>query len=137
MNTCKNCKTHVAIEGKRLCIGCNKAAREAARRYYWKNKGKETTALKRYREKLKNEIYEAYGGAFCKCCGNDRRECLQIDHINGGGSAHLKSINNGKNIYTWLRKNKYPEGFQVLCANCNWIKRYLGYCNCMERRKVQ
>jgi hypothetical protein len=30
-------------------------------------------------------------------------------------------------LYRWLRNNTYPEGFQVLWMNCNWVKGYFKY----------
>ena len=46
---------------------------------------------------------------------------LSIDHLDGGGTAHRKIV--GRNIYYWLIKNAFPKGYQVLCMNCQWIKR--------------
>lgn len=28
----------------------------------------------------------------------------------------------------YYEKNKYPEGFQILCMNCNWGKGIYGEC---------
>jgi hypothetical protein len=46
---------------------------------------------------------------------------LTIDHINGGGEKHRKELklNAGTQFYRWLRNNGYPEGYQVMCYNCN------------------
>ena len=74
------------------------------------NKGKE-------RKKVLN--YYTNGTFQCKKCGCNVYELLQIDHINNDGAEHRKKV---KNIYKWLIKNEYPNGFQVLCANCNWLK---------------
>ena len=65
----------------------------------------------------------------CICCGETHFEFLTIDHINGGGEAHRKSIGGpGRTMDRWLRLNGYPDGFRVLCYNCNnAIGRY-GYC---------
>lgn len=71
--------------------------------------------------------FAAYGGVVCKCCGESNHECLSVDHIDGGGTAHRKELN-GTPIYMWLRKNNYPSGFQVLCMNCNCSKRITGTC---------
>lgn len=82
---------------------------------YCKNRNKEK----------KLEAINILGGKCVKCDFSDIR-ALQIDHINGGGnvelkyktsrSSYLKSV-----IESFLNnENKY----QVLCANCNWIKRY-------------
>jgi hypothetical protein len=69
-----------------------------------------------------------YGGnpPKCSCCGETKIEFLVIDHINGGGSKHRKAI--GNHIHRWLRLNNYPDGYQVLCHNCNMAKGLYGYC---------
>lgn len=59
----------------------------------------------------------------CGKCGFSDIRALQLDHIHGGGSKQRKLLG-GVGTYSWMRKNNYPIGFQVLCANCNWIKRY-------------
>lgn len=61
----------------------------------------------------------------CVKCGESRIACLSIDHINGGGNKHRKSEKiPGSKFYQWLIKNSFPEGFQTLCMNCQFIKRY-------------
>ena len=82
---------------------------------------------KAYRLNNKRLVMEHYGDG-CACCGEKELIFLVIDHINGGGTKHKKSISRiGGNFYTWLRLNNFPEGFQVLCQNCNWAKR-MGEC---------
>ena len=44
-----------------------------------------------------------------------------LSHINGGGASHRRIARN--NVYGWLKRNGYPEGYQVLCMNCQLIKR--------------
>jgi len=69
-----------------------------------------------------------YGGK-CVCCGEDNYKFLVIDHINGGGRKHRKQIGSGGYaLIHWLDKNNYPEGFQVLCHNCNAAKAHYGSC---------
>lgn len=49
---------------------------------------------------------------------------LSVDHINGGGCKHTEELKKlGTNFYAWLIKNNYPKGFQVICMNCNMIKK--------------
>ena len=81
--------------------------------------------IEKYRRNLKQDALNAYGGK-CACCGVDNYEFMAIDHINGGGNKHRKENKTGSGLqfYRWLKKNKYPKGFQILCANCNWIKRF-------------
>lgn len=83
---------------------------------------------KSYYHKLRVKSLEFYGGK-CVCCGEDKIEFLGIDHISGGGNTHRKELKKqGLNIYEFLRKNKYPKGFQVLCHNCNLAKGFYGKC---------
>lgn len=82
----------------------------------------------RHRRKARHEALMAYGGK-CACCGLDNEPFLSIDHINNDGAEHRKITGGaGYHIYVWLRVNKYPPGFQVLCYNCNLAKQHYGIC---------
>ncbi len=81
--------------------------------------------------KRKLAAFTAYGGIICVCCKETNPIFLAIDHIEGGGNKHRKSLyKNGQgfggNIYTWLAARNYPPGFQVLCHNCNFGKHING-----------
>lgn len=89
------------------------------RDYYRKNRDRELAQAKDRHVSLKANAYQAYGGARCSCCGEHRLPFLSLDHMDGKGSQHRRSIGRGSNIYAWLRDNGYPPGFQVLCHNCN------------------
>lgn len=87
---------------------------------------------KSYRDKLRADVISHYG-AICRCCGETEDVFLCIDHINNDGAAHRRKIklgNNGRGgcLHWWLRKNNYPDGFQVLCWNCNSAKYLFGQC---------
>ena len=75
---------------------------------------------------LVNDVIDAYGGK-CVCCGETRKEFLSIDHKNGNGNKHRREIGS-HDIYHWLKKNNYPEGFQFLCFNCNMGKYTYSVC---------
>jgi len=47
-------------------------------------------------------------------------EGLHLDHINNNGAEERRQIND--NLDSWLIANNFPEGYQVLCANCDWLK---------------
>jgi hypothetical protein len=107
------------------------AYRETTRRYYLLHP--EIRNRQRYAtQRLKMDVLTHYAGPRprCKCCGEDQILFLTLDHINGGGNAHRRSIFGKKsgNMYYWIRKNNYPVGFQVLCWNCNCGKRQLAQC---------
>jgi hypothetical protein len=60
-------------------------------------------------------------------CGFGDERALQFDHRNGGGRKHRRSLPSGSAYYKSLMKMSDAElrkTFQVLCANCNTIKRY-------------
>lgn len=63
-------------------------------------------------------------GGVCVKCGFSDWRGLQIDHINGMGTklrAHKKS---DTTYYNQVLASVPNEIFQLLCANCNQIKRY-------------
>ncbi len=62
-------------------------------------------------------------GGRCEHCGNNDSRVLQFDHVLGGGKTELMSGN--RNSHQRARAVfKEPGKYQVLCANCNWIKRF-------------
>lgn len=79
-----------------------------------------------HRETVRHHYYRvreaviAYLGGRCSRCGFTDPRALQVDHIvpknQGGGfkrhpTAEYKAVLDGE------------PGYQLLCANCNWIKR--------------
>ena len=70
--------------------------------------------------KLRLDILNFLGNKCVKCGFSDWR-ALQIDHINGGGRNEIKRLGYMK-YYKKIKEN--PQEYQILCANCNWIKRY-------------
>ena len=67
------------------------------------------------REKV---IYNySQGKNCCEICGENDFDVLAIDHINGGGNKHRKEI--ARHTVDYLIKNNFPEGYRVLCMNCN------------------
>lgn len=47
---------------------------------------------------------------------------LQFDHRHGGGSEARRTGRDGLAGLYYIKNN--PKLFQLLCANCNWIKRH-------------
>ena len=81
---------------------------------------------KRRRESNRAIVVSAYGGK-CECCGETHPEFLSIDHVNKDGSAHRKSVPTSR-IYRWLIVNNFPQGFRLLCYNCNMSIAFYGKC---------
>jgi hypothetical protein len=72
-------------------------------------------------------VIEHYVGR-CACCGESEPVFLHVDHKSGGGNEHRREIGGSARIVRWLIKNGYPDGFQLLCANCNMAIGILGQC---------
>ena len=60
-------------------------------------------------------------GAKCIRCRFDDPRALQVDHPNGGGRKQRAKFQYVKEYYSYILS--HPEEFDLLCANCNWIKR--------------
>lgn len=77
-----------------------------------------------YLKSLRSGLIELLGGKCIRCGFNDIR-ALQLDHINGGGLREVKIKGNNIVMYLSYSKNhdELKSKLQVLCANCNWIKR--------------
>ena len=96
---------------------------ERQRKYqqsYWRtNRVALTIDVRRKRRELKRKAFEALGGAVCARCGFEDVRALQFDHIHGGGNQQRSK--NMSTQYAYIIA--HTDEFQVLCANCNWIKR--------------
>ena len=107
-----------------LCNNCQFIKRDENKEYAQTTKSSRAEYFKIYRQLQKVNALTHYGGGKLACvkCGYGDIRALSIDHINGEGHKHRQLIK-GSNIYVWLRKNGYPEGYQTLCMRCQWIKR--------------
>lgn len=103
--------------------------REHAKRKHHETKAQTSEALKAKNRALKVEVMAAYGGK-CACCGESTLEFLTIDHTNGDGCEHRRSVGKGKNIYRDIKRQGFPQDgrYQVLCFNCNIALGFYGYC---------
>lgn len=77
---------------------------------------------KQSRLNLKLEIFNHYcnNDICCKHCGLKTVELLTVDHIHGGGNKHKKEV---RSLYSWIKRNNYPDGFQILCWSCQLRKK--------------
>ena len=57
----------------------------------------------------------------CAKCGFSDIRALTVDHKNGGGCDHRKQIK--KPLNDWIAQHNFPEEFQILCMNCQVIKK--------------
>jgi hypothetical protein len=103
--------------------------KENHKKWHLQNREKVLVIQKQYRLRRKIKVLEKYsnGNIECSCCRESVLEFLSIDHINGGGTSHRKSLKSA-DIYAWLLKNDFPKGFRILCHNCNQAIGKYGIC---------
>jgi hypothetical protein len=78
----------------------------------------------KWKKDIRQQALAQYGGS-CACCGETVPDFLCIDHIDGNGSQHRKLVaeSHGRGsvqMMAWLKRNGWPDGYRVLCWNCNW-----------------
>jgi len=115
-----------------LCVNCNWIKRTINGECL-RNKIKDLTEkqIKMRKNKSKQHMdrnirmYNLLGGSSCKHCGITNYYTLQLDHIYGSCKEDVREFGDYDKMLTFYFAN--PEiairDLQVLCANCNWIKR--------------
>ena len=73
-----------------------------------------------YRNKRRIKLLMFLGGR-CEWCDNNDMRVLQLDHVAGDGAKERRKLNGHDVINRAFDK---PNNYQLLCANCNWIKRF-------------
>jgi hypothetical protein len=103
---------------------------ERSRRWRRRHKDQVNEIQRRDNTRVKLKLMNLLGGCQCRRCGFSDIRALQIDHINGKGKQ-LRIKLTGSNrmnrlvFYYYLRDPEMAKReLQVLCANCNWIKRH-------------
>lgn len=95
--------------------------------YQWNKDNPEKTLdyKKQNRRKTKFRIFELLGKKCSKCNFIDWR-ALQIDHVNGNGKQDRLKFGNSASYYLHILREieNGSKDYQLLCANCNWIKRW-------------
>jgi len=132
---------YLTKQNRRICIKCVQIRREnnrekiklVAQRCYQKHKEEYRIIRKIMRksiyEKTKKMVLYYYGKGRlqCVCCGESNYPMLTLDHIQNNGNKERKIVRRtGHNMYRYLIKMKFPEGYQTLCFNCNSGKQING-----------
>lgn len=82
-----------------------------------------------------------YGGEDprCACCRLSNFDCMTVDHLNGGGRKHregLGSFGIGGRFHVWLLRQGLPDGYRILCFNCNFGAGAYGECPHVRSRSL-
>ena len=107
-------------------------ARRARKKWREANRGEEREINRRLRYRVRQEILDLLGGQKCKQCGFDDWRGLEIDHIHGDGKDDRGTLSGLLNVFAFRNKLLKPGflatallRYQVLCCNCNQIKRFI------------
>ncbi len=105
-------------------------AREHNKKYRLEHKEHVKEYRKMINAKVKREVLGHYSSdrMSCACCGEGHIEFLSIDHINNDGAQQRKAFVGARSIYWWLKAREFPNGYRVLCYNCNLSLGHHGYC---------
>lgn len=105
--------------------------REDYQEWEKKNREKRRNQENERHSKIRFQIIQLLGG---KCVnpncliigGCPDWRCLHIDHVNGGGNKERRKFKNSYQYYIYVLEQikSGSKDYQLLCANCNWIKRY-------------
>jgi hypothetical protein len=129
---CITCNLAInAHKGHGNCVVCYDKKRDRAdeksrlsqSKYRANNREKIKESNKKLHQKNRNKLMDLLGNK-CSRCGFSDYRALQIDHIHGGGIKE-RSLFNTKDYHRHVIKSlmNNENKYQLLCANCNWIKR--------------
>ncbi len=119
------CKICINRHGKEWRCANRRRITLRNQKYYQLNKHRIGIKERGRNKELKYRVIAYYSHGTMKCkCGYSDIDVLCIDHINNDGKQERVKLNIGSGIefYVRLVKNNYPDGYQVLCANCNHRK---------------
>lgn len=131
---CKNCTSRYS---KRYYRANRTQIKRRVKAYRDSARGRKvrSAATKTYRKRLRRKVLEHLGGrCSSRTCGwvngDGSRGCtdvraLQIDHPKGGGTEERNRLSNSHSSFYRIVLKAKKGTYQLLCANCNWIKRWV------------
>lgn len=121
---------------KEKAKGCAKCSEILARRQraYIRSKPESNKA---YRQRLRKEVIEHYGGK-CSCCAETELVFLTMDHVGQDGAEDRLRFGSSVSSYQFylsIRRDGFPKTLRVLCWNCNFATWHLGVCPHESKQK--
>jgi hypothetical protein len=71
--------------------------------------------------RLKASLFDLYGHVCVRCSFEDKR-ALTLDHKLNNGNKERKELGE-RGVYTKAKNTYLPNEYQILCMNCQFIKR--------------
>lgn len=128
------CEPNCAYKAKRM------SENRSSRKWYKKNLEKvrkyKASNMKKYRKRnpekynkqsrdakarIREKIFKLYGNQ-CVSCGFTDRRALTLDHIKNNGAEERRLLGE-RGVYYRAIDEYRPEEYQILCMNCQFIKR--------------
>ena len=88
-------------------------------------KTKNSVAQKKRIAELKQQVYRALGNKCAKCGYDSDSRAFQIDHLYDDGYKERMQSRRLASYYKSIIAHGSQEKYQLLCANCNQIKRLM------------
>lgn len=108
------------------CTPCRNARN---RSYYNTSKEERTAQMLEYRWGIKQQAIERYGGA-CDCCGEDTMSFLTLTEkeLQKEEPKQQGWYSAGFTLARYVIKHDFPDGYIVLCFNCEAGRVQNGIC---------
>ena len=94
-----------------------------AKRWIHENRERSRELARQRRWQARLTTIQALGGC-CQRCGFTDPRALQFDHVRGDGNGEQRYRTNCTIKFLRTVAENKDGKYQLLCANCNWIKRY-------------
>lgn len=95
--------------------------RENMRKYRAANPIKHNALSIEARRRERALLHEMYGHV-CARCGFDDKRALTLDHIKNNGNVERAELGE-RGVYRKAKAKYQPDQYQILCMNCQFIKR--------------
>ena len=95
--------------------------RQSMRRLRAENPEKYNAQSKAAKAKERERLFEIYGHECVRCGFSDKR-ALTLDHIHNNGNTERAELGE-RGVYRKAKAFHQPDMYQILCMNCQFIKR--------------
>ena len=108
--------------------------REAMKRLRLLNPEKHNRQSRESQARERALLFAIYGHSCVRCNFTDKR-ALTLDHINNDGNVERAELGE-RGVYKKAKALHQPERYQILCMNCQFIKRTEDRCTNQHRPSV-